>query len=60
MARGECFTVTGYGVAAMSMQPVEAQAQTPTKEVIEAIKSFRKEQRLEGVSVRELIEEGRL
>ena len=59
-ASGEHITITRHGVPVMTMQPVSTRPKTPPKDVIAAIKAFRKEQRLEGLSIRDLIEGGRL
>jgi prevent-host-death family protein len=60
VARGEQITVTRHGVPVMTMQPISTHPKTPPEDVIAAIKTFRKGQQLEGVSIREMIEEGRL
>ena len=60
VANGEHITITRHGVPVMTMQPVSTGPKTPPKDVIAAIKAFRKDQRLEGISIREMIEEGRL
>jgi prevent-host-death family protein len=57
---GERITVTRHGVPVMTMQPVSTHPKTPPKDVVAAIKIFRKGQQLEGLSIREMIEEGRL
>ena len=59
VARGERITITRHGVPVMTMQPVSTNPKTPPENVIAAIKTFRKERRLEGLSIREMIEEGR-
>jgi prevent-host-death family protein len=58
--RGERITVTRHGVPVMTMQPVSTHPKTPPEDVVAAIKIFRKGQQLEGLSIREMIEEGRL
>ncbi len=60
VARGERITVTRHGIPVMTLQPVSTNPRMPPKDVIAAIKDFRKERRLEGLSIREMIEEGRL
>jgi prevent-host-death family protein len=60
VARGECITVTRHGVPMMTMQPVSTHPKMPPGDVIAAIKAFRKGKRLEELSIREMIEEGRL
>lgn len=58
VARGERITVTRHGVPVMTMMPVSKHPKTPPEQVIAAIR--RKDRRLEGLSIREMIEEGRL
>lgn len=60
VARGERITVTRHGIPILTMQPVSDQPKALPEEVIAALKSFRKKQQLEGLSIREMIEEGRL
>jgi prevent-host-death family protein len=60
VARGERITVTRYDVPVMTMQPVNTYPKTPPEDVIAAMKAFRKGKRLEELSIREMIEEGRL
>ena len=59
VARGERITVTRHGIPVMTMQPVSTHPKMPPEDVIAAIKVFRKERRLEGLSIREMIKEGR-
>ena len=59
VARGERITVTRHGIPVMTMQPVSTHPKMPPEDVIAAIKVFRKERRLDGLSIREMIEEGR-
>ena len=58
--RGERITVTRHGVPVMTLQPVTPHSKTPPEDVIAAIKKSRKGQKLEGLSIREMIEEGRV
>ena len=60
VARGERITVTRHGVPVMTMQPISPKPEAPPEDVISAIKTFREGRRIEGVSIKELIEEGRL
>ena len=59
VVRGERITVTRHGIPVMTMQPVSTHPKIPPEDVIAAIKVFRKERRLEGLSIREMIKEGR-
>jgi prevent-host-death family protein len=55
--RGETITITRHGRPVARLVPVERR-RTP-EEAVEAIKESRKGWRLDGISIRELIEEGR-
>ena len=56
--QGEVITITRRGVPVARLCPVVPE-QPDKREAIEALKRFRKGNRLGGISVRELIEEGR-
>ena len=56
-ARGERITITRHGKPVAMLVPV-APAR-PAPEVIRELREFRKSHRLEGLSIREMIEEGR-
>jgi len=56
--RGETITITRHGKPVARLVPIERRKRTPG-EAVEAIKEFRKGHRLDGISIRELIEEGR-
>lgn len=60
VAGGEKITITKHGVPVAVLQPAENARKTPVREVIEELKRFRAGRRLEGISIREMIEEGRL
>jgi len=60
VGKGERITITKHGVPIATLLPVDSQKnKKPLREVIEQLKRFRSEHRLDGLSVRELIEEGR-
>jgi len=59
VARGERIVITRRGRPVAVLQPVEESPSLPPEEVIAALKAFRRGRRLEGLSVRALIEEGR-
>ena len=59
-ASGERIVVTKHGVPVAELVPVAKAKDLAPKEAIAALKSFRKGHRLNGVSIRELIEEGRM
>ena len=59
VAGGEKIAITRHGVPVAILQPADPARQTPVRTVIEQIRSFRKGCRLSGLSLRDLIEEGR-
>lgn len=59
VAKGEKITITKHGVPVATLQPADASKKPPVREVIDQLKQFRHGQRLDGLSIRELIEEGR-
>ncbi|MBA2849042.1 type II toxin-antitoxin system prevent-host-death family antitoxin [Thermosulfuriphilus ammonigenes] len=62
VARGERFVITRRGVPVAVIEPVAPQRRRKVEEVIEEIKKFRKKHRhrLNGLDIKELIEEGRM
>jgi prevent-host-death family protein len=59
VAQGELITITKQGVPVARIVPVPNQNNSDLPQVIQDIKEFRKGRRLEGLSIREMIEEGR-
>jgi prevent-host-death family protein len=59
VARGEPIIITRHGIPVMTMQPVSNNPKMTSEKVIAGIKTFRKERRLEGLTIREMIEDGR-
>ncbi len=59
VARGEKIIITKHGVPVAVLQPIDPKQQSKPEQVIEQIKTFRSGNRLDGISLRELIEEGR-
>jgi prevent-host-death family protein len=57
--RGERITITKHGVAVAVLQPPSATGAREPAKVIEELRKFREEHRLEGLDLREMIEEGR-
>jgi prevent-host-death family protein len=55
---GETITITRHGLPVARLVPIQSEKRTPA-EVIDAIKAFGKAHRLEGMSVKDLITEGR-
>jgi prevent-host-death family protein len=58
-AGGERITITKHGVAVAMLVPVDASAVPDRREVIRQIEEFGKGRSLKGVTIRELIREGR-
>lgn len=56
--RGERFYISHHGVRLAVLAPVAPEKSEPLAQVIEQIKTFRREHSA-GVSIKELIEEGR-
>ena len=59
VAKGERITILKHGVPVAVLQPVDPVRKIPPREVIAQIKRFRTGHRLDGLSIREMIEEGR-
>ena len=60
VAEGEEFTITKHGKPIARLVPLQATSPKPdVRAAVEAMKQFRKGRTLDGMSVREMIEEGR-
>ena len=59
VAQGELITITKQGVPVARIVPVPNQNNSDLSQVIQDIKECRKGRRLEGLTIREMIEEGR-
>jgi prevent-host-death family protein len=59
VAKGEKITITRHGVPVATLQPVDSAKRTPVRDVIDQLKRFRSGRRLEGLSIRDMIDEGR-
>jgi prevent-host-death family protein len=59
VAKGEKITITRHGVPVATLQPADPAKRTPVRDVIDQLKRFRRGHRLDGLSVRDMIEEGR-
>ena len=57
--RGERITITRHGVPIALLVPVDKRSVLDRKAAVEAVRAFAKGHSLKGVSIRELIEEGR-
>ena len=59
VAHGEAITITKHGVAVAVLGPVSPQPAQTTREAIAALRAFRQTHVLNGLTIRELIDEGR-
>ena len=59
VARGESITITKHGVPVAVLMPPSPATKMAVHEAVAGIRAFRQSHRLEGVSIRELIDEGR-
>ncbi len=59
VAKGEKITITKHGVPVATLQPAAAAKKTPTRETIDQMKRFRNEHHLGGLTIRDMIDEGR-
>lgn len=57
--KGERITITKHGVPVAVLQPPDPQKNVDTKSVIAQLRKFRDKHSLGGLSIREMIEEGR-
>jgi prevent-host-death family protein len=59
VAKGEEITITRHGVPVAKLVPSSGTAKPDIKQTIQAMLESRKKWRLNGLSIKELIEEGR-
>ena len=59
VAAGEAITITKHGVAVAVLAPVPTRPTRTAHEAIAGLRVFRKPHSLDGLSLRELIDEGR-
>jgi len=57
--KGERFTITKHGVPVAVLQPAESVKRADPKLIISQLRKFRDKHILKGLSIREMIEEGR-
>lgn len=57
--KGERITITKHGVPVAVLQPPDRDVSFDTRSVIDEIIKFRENHHLDGLSIREMIEEGR-
>ena len=59
VARGETITITKHGVPVAVLTPPKKMRKTDPKDIIAELKKFRKKIHPDGLTIREMIEEGR-
>ena len=59
VAKGEKIVITKHGSPVAMLVPFVAEKSSSTKSVIAEIRQYRKKMKLKGLSIREMIEEGR-
>lgn len=59
VADGEAITITKHGVAVAVLGPVSTRPGRTTRDAIVGLRTFRRAHSLDGLSIRELIDEGR-
>lgn len=57
--KGEQIIITKHGLPVALLSPADTSQKLPVDELIREIKEFRKKNKLKGLSIREMIEEGR-
>lgn len=60
VAKGERFVIEKHGVPVAVLQPADTFGRPPVKETIAELNQFRMGRRLGEISIRDLIEEGRM
>ncbi len=59
VAKGETITITKHGVPVAQLVPVQQDTRQRIKDAIAAMRALRKGTTLGGITIREMIEEGR-
>ena len=59
VAEGYRITITKHGVPVAILQPYDPEKSVDVETVITQLRDFRENNRLDGLSIREMIEEGR-
>lgn len=59
VAKGERIMITRHGAPVAILQPADTEKQIDVAAVIQKMRRFRKAHRLDGLSIKELIEKGR-
>ncbi len=59
VSRGERITITKHGIPVAVLQPPDPEKAVDTKSIIAELRQLRNQHNLGGLSIREMIEEGR-
>ena len=59
VSKGERITITKHGIPVAVLQPPDPEKAVDTKSVIAELRTLRDKHSLDGLSIREMIEEGR-
>jgi prevent-host-death family protein len=59
VAKGQRIAITKHGVPVAILQPYDAEKHVDVEEVIRQLRDFRESNTLAGLSIREMVEEGR-
>jgi len=59
VTRGESFTITKHGRPVAVLRPIDPGVSRDREKVIEELRRFRRNKSLKGLSIREMISEGR-
>jgi prevent-host-death family protein len=59
VAKGHRITITKHGVPVAVLEPYDPEKNTDTEAVIRQLREFRENNTLSGLTIREMIEEGR-
>lgn len=59
VAQGQTFTITKHGVPVAMLVPMPDAQRRSVRETIDAIEEFRQGNSLDGLSIRQMIQEGR-
>ncbi len=59
VAKGEAIIITKHGVAVAVLGPASTRSGVATVGAVAGLRAFRRDHRLDGLSIRELIDEGR-
>jgi len=59
VSKGERITITKHGVPVAVLLPPDCQQKADPVKIIQELRNFRRQNRLDGLHLREMIEEGR-